>query len=100
MLGGADLFLQGLVVPDEGLGTFSEGDLRTVVCPGNKFPFAVGLLEVGSEAVAKSGLVGRGLKLLHNYPDQLWALGDKSVPDASFTPTRVFPQAAPQQVGD
>ena len=41
VLGGADLFLQGLIVPDEGLGTFSEGDLRAVQIPGNKFPFAV-----------------------------------------------------------
>ena len=99
VLGGADLFLQGLIVPEGGLGTFSAGDLRTVICPGNRFPFAVGLLEVGSDEVAKTGLVGRGLKLLHHYPDQLWGLGDKSTPDKSFTPTRVFPQAvqeAPQ----
>lgn len=65
-----------------------------MVCPGNKYPFAVGLLEVSSETVAKSGLVGRGLKLLHHYPDQLWGLGSKSIPDKSFTPTRVFPQGA------
>ena len=37
-------------------------------------------------------LKGKGLKLLHHYPDQLWAMGDKSVPNAGFTPGRIFPQ--------
>ena len=41
------------------------------------------------------GLSGRGLKLLHHYPDPLWGLGSKSTPDESFTPVRVFPQVAP-----
>ena len=52
----------------------------------------VGLMEVSSEQVAKRGLTGRGLKLLHHYPDLLWGLGSKSTPDDSFTPGRVFPQ--------
>lgn len=34
------------------------------------------------------------MKLLHHYPDQLWQLGDKSIPDPSFTPLRVFAQAS------
>lgn len=96
VLGGADLFLQGLIVPAGGLGEFSSGELRSVVVPGNSFPFAVGLLEVSSEQVAKTGLTGRGLKLLHTYPDQLWRLGDPITPDSSFTPQRVFPQATGQ----
>ena len=37
-------------------------------------------------------LKGKGLKLLHHYPDQLWAMGDKSVPNSGFTPARIFPQ--------
>jgi len=37
-------------------------------------------------------LKGKGLKLLHHYPDQLWTMGDKSVPNAGFTPARIFPQ--------
>ena len=37
------MFLQGLIVPDEGLGVSSEGDLRVVSIPGNPFPFAVSL---------------------------------------------------------
>ena len=50
-------------------------------------------LQVSSTDVAKTGLKGKGLKLLHCYADQLWALGDKSVPEAGFTPQRIFPQA-------
>ena len=42
--------------------------------------------------MARTGLKGKGLKLLHCYTDQLWALGDKAVPDAGFTPQRIFPQ--------
>ena len=32
------------------------------------------------------------MKLLHHFGDPLWALGDKSTPDPSFTLARVFPQ--------
>lgn len=91
VLGGADLFLQGLIVPDGGLGDFSAGDLRAVSVPGNPYPFAVGTMEVGSGEIAKTGLKGKGLKLLHFFGDQLWGLGDKSSPDSSFTLTRIFP---------
>ena len=91
VLGGADLFLQGLIVPQGGLGDFSAGDLRAVSVPGNPFPFAVGTMEVGSSEVARTGLKGKGLKLLHFFGDQLWGLGDKASPDPSFTSTRIFP---------
>ena len=43
-----------------------------------------------SQAICR--LKGKGLKLLHQYPDQLWAMGDKSLPNAGFTPARIFPQ--------
>lgn len=35
------------------------------------------------------------MKLLHHFGDPLWALGDKSMPDPSFTLARVFPQKVP-----
>lgn len=92
VLGGADLFLQGLIVPDQGLGTFSTGDLMLASIPKNQYPFAIGVMETSSADIAKHGLKGKGLKLLHHYPDMLWALGDKSVPDPSFTATRIFPE--------
>lgn len=92
VLGGADLFLQGLIVPDQGLGIFSTGDLMLASIPKNQYPFAIGVMETSSADIAKHGLKGKGLKLLHHYPDMLWALGDKSIPDPSFTATRVFPE--------
>ena len=92
VLGGADLFLQGFIVSDESPGDFNAGDVRVVAVPGNHFPFALGTMETSSEAVATSAMKGKGLKLLHHYPDLLWGLGDKTTPDPSFTPMRVFPQ--------
>ena len=98
VLGGADLFLQGLIVSDQGLGTFATGDLMLASIPQNQYPFAIGVMETSSADITKNGLKGKGLKLLHHYPDMLWALGDKSVPDPSFTATRIFPQASIAQL--
>lgn len=92
VLGGADLFLQGLIVPKQGLGTFAAGDLMLASIPQNQYPFAIGVMETSSDDIAKHGLKGKGLKLMHYYSDMLWSLGDKSVPDPSFTPARIFPQ--------
>ncbi len=51
-------------------------------------------MEVGSQDVARTGLKGKGLRLLHVYGDQLWSLGGtKASPDPSFTLQRIFPQA-------
>ena len=47
-----------------------------------------------SACVTWCRLKGKGLKLLHHYPDQLWGMGDKSVPNAGFTPARIFPQVS------
>ena len=122
ILGGADLMLQGVIPPPAGLGDFDEGDKRSVALPNNHLPFGVGSLVVSSAAVATTGLKGRGLKLLHHYPDacvprvcmlchsrrhvapdtnalptcspRLWAMGDKTTPDASFSPERVYPLGA------
>ncbi len=57
VLGGADLFLQGLIIPEGGLGHFSAGDLRVVCIPQNAYPFAVGQMEVSSDDVARTGCV-------------------------------------------
>jgi len=55
VLGGADLFLQGLITPEGGLGHFCVGDLRVVSIPQNAYPFAIGTMEVSSNDVAKTG---------------------------------------------
>ena len=64
----------------------------TPSCTRHACAVAVGTMEVSSADVARSGLKGKGLKLLHHYPDLLWALGDQSTPDSSFTVGRIFPQ--------
>ena len=114
ILGGADLMLQGVITTQEGLGEWEEEDKRCVCIPNNPFPFGVGAMAVSSASIAKTGLKGRGLKLLHHYPDtcvrvgcsrarpftdpgavrRLWQMGDKCTPDASFTVERVFPLGA------
>eukprot|EP00884_Botryococcus_braunii_P009146 jgi/Botrbrau1/18232/Bobra.53_1s0086.1 len=104
VVAGADLYLQGLIVPPEGWGQFQKGDLLTVGIPNNPAPFAVGTAEVGSDELARTGLKGKGLHLLHHFPDQLWALGDKSTPNSGYTLTRIFPletaAAAPARAGE
>ena len=55
VLGGADLFLQGLILPEGGLGHFSAGDHRVVCIPQNPCPFAVGIMEASSDDVARTG---------------------------------------------
>ena len=40
VLGGADLFLQGLIVASCGLGDWVSGEVRTISIPGNRYPFA------------------------------------------------------------
>jgi len=89
ILTGADLMLQGLH-PEVPPGEWEEGDARCVVAKGNPFPFGVGSMLVSSSAAQAGGLKGRGLKLLHHFPDSLWAMGDKSLPDVTFTPERVY----------
>ena len=88
---GADLMLPGVIVPQEGLGSFEEGDRMAIGIPENPQPFAVGCAQTGSEQIKETGLKGRGVKLLHHYPDALWAMGDKSAPNAGFKPSRIFP---------
>ncbi len=73
ILGGADLMLQGVhpaqATPASGAGSWEEDDKRSVILPDNHFPFGVGSMVVSSASLAKTGLKGRGLKLLHHYPD-------------------------------
>lgn len=92
VLGGADLFLQGFVVPPHGLPHVFAGDLAVVRVPGpGSRPFSLGVMETGADDAVAAGMKGKGVKLLHHYPDALWALGDKRVPGPEFTPGRVWP---------
>lgn len=46
LLGGADLFLQGVLAPDGGLPDFLAGATRSVCVKGNPCPFAIGKMAV------------------------------------------------------
>ncbi len=96
IVAGADLMLPGVILPGGGddlqaIGAFAEGEALSVSIPENPVPFAVGLASQGSEAIKANGLRGRGVKLLHHFPDALWGLGSKRVPNAGFKPARIFP---------
>ena len=90
LMQGVDLMLPGVIVPPGGLGEFAAKDIRTVMIPDNPHAFGVGRMLTDSAAAA-GGMKGKGLNLLHHYPDALWALGDKSVPNAGFKPDRIYP---------
>ncbi len=68
ILGGADLFLQGVLSPPGGLGDWLAGTARTVLVPGNPVPFAVGRMAVSKTEATRDGMKGRGLNVLHHYP--------------------------------
>lgn len=91
VLGGADLMLPGFIMDDT--QDWEQGQKMVCSVKDHPIPFAVGFMEQSSKASRDSGMKGRGLKVLHHFPDTLWALGDKSVPDPSFTATRVYPMA-------
>ena len=92
VLGGADLMCPGVIVPADGLPDFEEGDALALRIPENPFPFAVGEAAQSKADAVASGMKGRAIKILHHFPDPLWAAGDKSSPgNGSFRPERVFP---------
>ena len=92
VLGGADLMCPGVIVPADGLPDFEEGDAVALRIPENPFPFAVGEAAQSKADAVASGMKGRAIKILHHFPDPLWAAGDKSSPgNGSFRPERVFP---------
>ncbi|KAL4852879.1 Eukaryotic translation initiation factor 2D [Chlorella vulgaris] len=94
VLGGADLFLQGVLQPPGGLPDFLAGSARSLAVPGNPIPFAVGKMAVSKQEALREGMKGRGLTLLHCYGDLLWQMGDKAAPNEGFTASRINPTEA------
>ena len=74
---GADMMLPGVIVPEDGPSAlkFSEGQKRCIRVQGNDMPFAVGKMLVSDADVAKTGMKGKGMAVLHVYRDSLWAYG-------------------------
>ena len=100
VLGGADLMLPGFITSDAGFDdgetsewaetSFAAGDVLALRARGNPHAFAIGEMAVSKADAEACGMKGRGLKVMHHYPDALWAMGDKSTPGESFRPERVF----------
>ena len=57
---GADMMLPGVIVPDEGLGSFAEGQKRCIRVDGNQAPFAVGKMLVSDGDITAKGMKGKG----------------------------------------
>lgn len=99
VLAGADLMLPGVIIPEGGLGEFEENDKCACAIPENDLPFAVGCRGSSSDKIKETGMKGTGLRLLHNFSDQLWSMGKRNTPDTSFTINRIFPrESAPDPV--
>jgi translation initiation factor 2D len=103
LLNGADLFLQGIIMPSDppegecplndaqGLDEFLVGSVRSVTVAGNPVPFALGTMAVSSREALRDGMKGRGLALIHSYGDLLWQMGDKVPPNEGFSPSQIHP---------
>lgn len=68
VLGGADLFLQGVIVGDGGLPPFKVGDAMALSVPGHPLSFAVGTMETSTAEARSSGMKGAPSLLCHCYP--------------------------------
>lgn len=93
ILGGADLFLQGLCIPsDESLApSFLANSMRGLVVRGNPLPFAIGFMAVSSKEAVASRWQGRGLTVLHTFGDLLWQLGSQTPPNEGFALRSILP---------
>jgi len=77
---GSDLFLPGVVAPEEGLGDFLEYEMRTITILGQFKPIAVGNTCISSTEIKENGMQGKGLVIEHFYTDFLWKYGSKTHP--------------------
>lgn len=88
---GADMMMPGVIVPEGGLGDFDIGQKRLIRVDGNAMPLAVGRMLVSSAELAKTGMKGKGMAVLHVYRDSLWAYGGRKVPNEGFGTEDVAP---------
>ena len=79
LLRGADLFLPGVLVPENGY-EWRKGKKLSVTLLLYGLPIAVGHSLIDDKDVATMGMKGKGVKIIHYYRDHLWELGDKSHP--------------------
>ncbi|KAJ1772909.1 (ABC) transporter [Coemansia sp. RSA 1843] len=78
LLGGADLMVPGLLVPEDGLPDLSKGTLVAICCPGNLAAQAIGVLTFDTKTVKSvAGAKGKAVLVTHTYKDYLWGSGSK-----------------------
>jgi translation initiation factor 2D len=89
--GGADLMTPGLT---RWSSEIKAGDVVAVTSQTN-IPMAVGVAGFDIGQLLKAvGEKGKAVYLVHSYHDDLWSLGSKTKPPASFTPTVDLPVEA------
>ena len=81
---GADMMLPGVIVPEEGLGSFSVGQKRCIRVDGNAMPIGVGKMLVSDADVTAKGMKGKGMAVLHVYRDSLWVYAGRKIPNDGF----------------
>ena len=87
IMGGADLFYQGLLHYDN--MDWLAGSIRALYIPDNPVPFAVGKMLTSRAVAARDGFQGRGMQVFHVYTDLLWQLGKKVPPNRGFLKNKV-----------
>ncbi|TPX49312.1 hypothetical protein SeLEV6574_g01568 [Synchytrium endobioticum] len=85
LIQGADLMLPGVIIPGHGLHEFKANDPISVTIPQSSMPLVVGVTCVSRGQAMAQNMRGKGVKVLHTCGDQLWALGDKSLPPQDQT---------------
>ncbi|KAJ1835071.1 hypothetical protein LPJ63_001429 [Coemansia sp. RSA 2711] len=79
LIGGADLMVPGLVVPEHGLPDLKRGQLVAICCPGSLAAQAVGVLTVDTREIQRvAGAKGKAVLVAHTYRDHLWEAGSKA----------------------
>ncbi|KAJ1973816.1 hypothetical protein H4R34_004946 [Dimargaris verticillata] len=77
LVSGADLMLPGIVVPADGLPTFTAGQVVAIATTASPLPIAVGYALLPSTDMAKAAgtAKGKAVSVLHTYKDYLWQHG-------------------------
>ena len=90
LLRGADLMLPGVLHAPALLPLLlSPYQPRAVLVRGNPAPFGVGLSAVSDAEAERGGWTGRGLRMVHVWGDELWAMGEGGGGNEGFKEGRV-----------
>ncbi|KAJ2706539.1 hypothetical protein FB645_001549 [Coemansia sp. IMI 203386] len=85
LIGGADLMVPGLIVPNGGLPDLKSGTVVAICSPGNLAAQAVGVLALDTKDFRDvAGAKGKAVLVSHTYKDHLWQSGSKeALPEIS-----------------